>query len=101
MTTPLEFIKTVRESFGNADYVYLNGSCYHFYKILKQVFPKAEAYFNSDHVITKIDGKYYDITGVVKKTNHIPVDGNYNVDMLELMICKVTTIETLSSCASV
>lgn len=69
----LEFIKTIRESFIGADIVYTEGSCYPFYTILKSVFPGAIAYFDLNHVITKIDGKYYDITGEVTNTGHLPM----------------------------
>lgn len=75
--TVLGFIKTIRNSFIGADKVYTNGSCYQFYKILKYVFPQANAYYDSDHVITEIDGKFYDITGEVEKTNHLLMDEYY------------------------
>lgn len=60
------FIATVRDSFIGAQQVYTEGSCYHFHLILKEVFPEAEPYYDLDHIITKIDGKFYDITGEVK-----------------------------------
>lgn len=66
----LNLIKTVRESFIGAETVYTRGSCYQFFKILKSVFPEAEAYYNQSHVITKIGGSFYDITGEVEKDNH-------------------------------
>ena len=73
----LSFIQTVRNSFGGSVNVYTNGSCYQFYRILKKVFPQARAWYNIDHVITEIDGKFYDITGLVKKDDtYFPVDGN-------------------------
>ena len=60
------FISRVRDSFIGSQQVYTEGSCYHFYLILKEVFPDAEAYFDADHIITKIDDKFYDITGEVR-----------------------------------
>jgi hypothetical protein len=57
--------------------VYTNGSCYQFYLILKFVYPQANAYYNSDHVITEIDGRYYDIKGDAKKTNHLLMSEHY------------------------
>jgi hypothetical protein len=60
------FISVVRDSFIGSQQVYTEGSCYHFYLILKEVFPTAEPYFDKDHVITKIDDKFYDITGEVR-----------------------------------
>ena len=66
MPSPLDFITSIRESFKGSVDVYTKGSCYQFYLILKQVFPDAIAYYNQDHVITLIDGKFYDITGEVQ-----------------------------------
>jgi len=60
------FISTVRDSFVGSQQVYTEGSCYHFYLILKEVFPEAQAYYDEDHIITKINGKFYDITGEVR-----------------------------------
>ena len=61
-----EFISTIRDSFIGSQQVYTEGSCYHFYLILKTVFPTAEPYYDLDHIITKINDKYYDITGEVR-----------------------------------
>ena len=62
-----QFCKVVRESFKETYIVYNYGACYNFYLILKEVFPKAEAYFydaNKGHIVTKIDNDYYDIEGI-------------------------------------
>jgi hypothetical protein len=61
-----KFIAAIRDSFIGSQQVYTEGSCYHFYLILKQVFPNAEPYYDLDHVLTKIEDKYYDITGEVR-----------------------------------
>lgn len=61
-----EIISTIRDSFIGSQQVYTEGSCYHFYLILKSVFPQAECWYDEDHVITKIDNKFYDITGEIK-----------------------------------
>lgn len=71
------FITLIRESFVGAETVYTTGSCYQLYRILKFVFPQANAYYNSDHVITEINGRYYDITGEVEKTNHLLMSEHY------------------------
>lgn len=68
-----KFIATVRDSFIGSQQVYTEGSCYHFYLILKQVFPDAQAYYDSDHVITKIDDRFYDITGEVRGDGYLNV----------------------------
>lgn len=61
------FISRVRDSFIGCQQVYTEGSCYHFYLILKEVFHNAKPYFDEDHVVTKIGDKFYDITGEVRK----------------------------------
>lgn len=53
--------------------IFLNGSCCNLYFILKAVYPSAEAYYNHEHVITKIDGKFYDITGEVSSKGYSPI----------------------------
>jgi hypothetical protein len=59
----IEFIKTIRESFGGSIAVYTMGNCYQFYEILKVVFPSAVAYETGGHVYTKIGDNFYDIRG--------------------------------------
>lgn len=85
----LKFIRVIRNSFIGADYTYTHGSCYQFYLILKLVFPCAEAYYNSDHIITRIMGRYYDITGEVKKDGHLLVDEHYSHEKLKKLKAKV------------
>jgi len=48
--------------------IFTRGACYKFYEFLKELFPNAEPYLrksDKNHVVTKIDEKYYDITGEV------------------------------------
>jgi len=59
----LNFITTIRESFGSSISIYTMGNCYQFYEILKVVFTNSEPYFDGNHVWTKIDGNFYDIRG--------------------------------------
>lgn len=65
---PIEIITRIRESDPYIEMIYLYGGCYKFHEILKGIFLEAEPYINKekDHVVTKIDGNYYDITGCVK-----------------------------------
>lgn len=60
------FISIIRDSFIGSQEVYTQGSCYHFYLILKEVFPTAIAYYDRNHIVSKIDDKFYDITGEVE-----------------------------------
>jgi hypothetical protein len=86
----LRFIQVVRNSFKGAEFCYLNGSCYRFYLILKEVFPEAIAYYDGDHVITRIDDRYYDITGQVERKNHLPVE---NHDKLKRFKFKIEIVD--------
>jgi len=47
--------------------IYLCGGCYKLYKLLVEFYPTARPYISheEDHVITELEGKYYDITGEV------------------------------------
>jgi len=73
----LYFITSIRKRLGENWSHYLKGGCYDLYFKLLGKFPNAQAYYDSNHIITKIEDKYYDITGKVKKGNHLPVDGEY------------------------
>ena len=61
----IDFIRTLRGSFHDSVLVYEFGGCYGLYQILKHLCPSARAYFaaDNDHVVTKIQGTYYDIKG--------------------------------------
>ena len=76
----LTFIRTIRESHPDIEYIYMNGSCLNFHFILKSVYPESIPYFNINHIVTRIDDKYYDITGVVDITKaSIPYIEYYKV----------------------
>lgn len=74
----ISLIKAIAQSFPDAPIIYQFGACYSFYKILKSVFPEAEAYETKDnnHIVTKIGGRFYDVKGEkfwndgTKKTEH-------------------------------
>jgi hypothetical protein len=74
---PLVLIDALRKSDEYIEIIYNYGGCWQFYKFLKAIFPEASAYKVStnslstdtlghwDHIITKVDDKFYDISGVV------------------------------------
>lgn len=66
----LHFISTIRDSFRILEYVYTSGGCYQFHLILRSVFPEAVPYHDGNHVITRIGGFFYDITGRVRPNEH-------------------------------
>lgn len=75
-------ITTIRNSFPDAVEVYTRGGCYQFYLILQSIYPEAVAYYDDSHIITKINENYYDITGKVKRENHLEVNIHYDHDKL-------------------
>ena len=70
MTDPLDVINALKD-IGSLD-----GKCYEVHRLLKVVFPKASAWYDDNHVITRINGKFYDKTGEVKHKPYIPITGN-------------------------
>lgn len=61
----LALITAIRESHPDMEYLYTQGQCYNFYKILKSVFPEAECWYAQieGHVYSKIGDSWYDIRG--------------------------------------
>jgi hypothetical protein len=71
MDSVLSFIKLIRDSCPELQVkIFTEGACYQFFLILQSRFPSAVPYYDGDHVITCIDGKFYDITGQVEKGYH-------------------------------
>jgi hypothetical protein len=87
--TPLDYIHLIADSFHGAEHVYTMGSCYQFYKILKAVFPEAEAYSDNEHVITKIGSGFYDITGPMDPKGYTPIirHAHYNTWKFDFWSC--------------
>jgi len=71
----IEFIENFKKQRKEAvEYVFQNGNCYWFSVILIELFG-GEAYYLpiANHFITKIDGKYYDITGEITEFDETPM----------------------------
>lgn len=70
----LKFLKELKYAYKDMDKIFLEGSCFRLYKILKVVFPNATALYSEieGHWITEIDGDFYDINGELSKfyVNH-------------------------------
>lgn len=82
MITPIEFIAALREIYPER-YADHSGGCLKFHKLLKAVFPDAAGYYNSDHVLTEIDGDFYDIDGLTENIGgFIPIE-EYGADFIE------------------
>ena len=61
------FLKELRESSDRINNIFTNGACVRLFSMLKILFPNAELYWSDRdvHGVTKIDGVYYDIGGIV------------------------------------
>lgn len=75
MLTPEAVISALRETDEYIKPIFLNGGCWRFYGFLKAIFPQAKPFKVAPydrteyvHIISEIDGKYYDITGVVDES---------------------------------
>lgn len=71
----INFISLIRNSHPEMVNIFSFGSCFNFYLILRNVWPESIPYYNINHVITKIDNNYYDISGqlssnTIKKNNY-------------------------------
>lgn len=79
MISPNDFLRLLRESDEFIEVIYLNGGCYKLSNILKEIYEGSVQYvvsyegINYDHVITKIEDKYYDIKGEVDLTKYAAI----------------------------
>lgn len=75
-----DFLKELRESADIQYKIFTEGSCFRLYRILKTIYPEAKPYWSDldNHCITKINGKFYDIGGEVKKS-HVKDRGYYKI----------------------
>lgn len=68
-------ISGLRASDKYIETIFMKGGCYRFHLFLKSLFPDSEAMINvlNDHVITAVNGQYFDITGEVDGKNYRPL----------------------------
>ncbi len=74
----LNTIAEIRQSHPDMQRIFMQGSCMNFHMILRSIYPEAEPYFNINHVVTKIDDTFYDITGIVNPKDYTPFHTFYN-----------------------
>lgn len=74
MIEPLDFITRLREIYPER-YAAFSGGCLKFHVLLKAMYPQARGFYDSEHLVTLIDGVYYDIDGIVEDvTDYLPVE---------------------------
>lgn len=64
-TRVMAFLGILRGAHPDMIYIYTHGSCYRLHRLLRLVFPGAVPFHSLDHVVTLIDGRFYDITGEI------------------------------------
>jgi hypothetical protein len=94
MISPIEFIAALRETYPER-YSTSNG-CLKFHRLLKAVFPEASGYYDSDHIITEIDGEFFDIDGQVEEIGgYLPIE-EFGVEFIERTFTDTLHLEQTS-----
>jgi hypothetical protein len=72
---PLTIIDVLRNSDRYIESIYTMGGCYQFHLVLRTLYPQAMPYLSKeeDHVVSKIDNVFYDITGIVGGEEYTPL----------------------------
>lgn len=85
----LNFISIIRDSHPDMVNIFTLGSCWDFYLILKDRFPSSIPYYEIGHIITKIEDRFYDITGEIieSENKYLPFFGFY-VEVSEKRVLK-------------
>lgn len=73
----IQFLAELRNSHKDMTNIFLYGSCVSLFSMLKALNPEAVSWYNLEHVITEINGRFYDITGEVSNKNFFPFHRNY------------------------
>lgn len=61
----LSFLAILRGAHPDMAYIYTHGSCYRLFLLLRNAFEAVVPYHSLDHVVSLIEGRFYDITGEV------------------------------------
>lgn len=65
------FLSALRELHPDMSRWGLHGGCFKVFLAIKQAFPDAEPWYDSNHVITKVGGEFYDIRGQVEPVSEV------------------------------
>lgn len=73
MLEVLAFLAVLREVHPDMARWGLRGGCFRVFLLLQQRFPTAEAWYDGNHVITRVGIRFFDITGEVEPGSHLPM----------------------------
>lgn len=71
MLEVLSFLAALRDVHPDMARWGLHGGCFRVYLMLKQRFPDAQPWYDSNHVLTKISDAFYDIRGEVRPESEV------------------------------
>lgn len=69
----MHFLAELRAAVPDAVRLFTTGRCFRLYLILRAAWPDAEPWYDSNHVITRIGDRWYDITADVPGDKHLPM----------------------------
>lgn len=72
----LRLINSLRKTDMYIEHIFMRGSCYKFHLFLKAIYPECVPFisYTMDHIVSLYQGKFYDITGIVKDGDYFPLD---------------------------
>ena len=82
LDNPVLLIRQLRHTFP------VKPNCFHFAKLLTDIFPDSRIYYNSDHCITLIEGKFYDFDGEADSKGYLPLSNFYSPERLSDLFTK-------------
>ncbi len=97
----LNIISALRDTDRAIEVIYMHGSCYRFHLFLKKLFPQAKPLIRNDkdHIITEINGQYFDITGEVEAIDYRPLELE-EIEMVQNWSFSKTRLLSLGDCPS-
>lgn len=82
LDNPVLLIRQLRHTFP------VRPNCFHFAKLLTDIYPNSRIYYNSQHCITRIYDEYYDFDGVADSTGYLPLSDFYSPQVLSDLFTK-------------
>ena len=96
----LLLVNSLRETDNYIESIFTKGGCYQFYLFLKNIYPDAIPFIhkNKDHIVSKIEDKLFDITGIIEdKKEYSPLKKS-ELEMVEKWSFSRTHLLQLKEC---
>ena len=94
-----KFIKAIRQTDKYIEMIYMNGACYQFHLLLKTYYQDCIPFISTEknHVITKYQNKFYDITGEVSGKDYTQMTDS-EIDVARKWTFYKTKVIQISEC---